>query len=166
MIAVIVADGEVVADAPAAIRMVTLSFLIGGANPNAPGGFNRPDGFRFAEYIAANPAFADRVDLSPDNLPADDVAARTGAATFTDDGFEQDALAEYFAANFSDTPFAQADTAPAQDQRIQNLVANGGNDTVLPIMGTDGEDDLSGTAVKDFDLCQEWRRSRPQPRWR
>ncbi|UPJ51762.1 choice-of-anchor I family protein [Bradyrhizobium sp. 200] len=149
VIAVVVADGEVVADAPAAIRMVTLSFLIGGANPNAPGGFNRPDGFRFAEYIAANPAFANRIDLSPDNLPADDVAARTGAATFTDDGFEQDALAEYFAAKFADTPFAQADTAPAQDQRIQNLVANGGNDTVLPIMGTDGEDDLSGTAGKD-----------------
>ncbi|XSC45562.1 Ig-like domain-containing protein [Bradyrhizobium sp. RDT10] len=149
VIAVIVADGEVVADAPAAIRMVTLSFLIGGANPNAPGGFNRPDGFRFAEYIAADPAFANRIDLSPDNLPADDVAARTGAGRFTDDGFEQDALAEYLAANFSDTPYAQADTAPAQDQRIQNLVANGGNDTVLPIMGTDGEDDLSGTAAKD-----------------
>ncbi|KRQ97736.1 choice-of-anchor I family protein [Bradyrhizobium valentinum] len=149
VIAVIVADGEVVADAPAAIRMVTLSFLIGGANPNAPGGFNRPDGFRFAEYIAANPAFANRVDLSPDNLPADDVAARTGAGRFTDDGFEQDALAEYLAANFSDTPFGQADTDPAQDQRIQNLVANGGNDTVLPIMGTDGEDDLSGTTAKD-----------------
>ncbi|MCA6116505.1 choice-of-anchor I family protein [Bradyrhizobium sp. WSM 1738] len=149
VIAVVVADGEVVADAPAAIRMVTLSFLIGGANPNAPGGFNRPDGFRFAEYIAANPAFANRVDLSPDNLPADDVAARTGIAKFTDDGFEQDALAEYLAANFSDTPYAQADTAPAQDQRIQNLVANGGTDTVLPIMGTDGEDDLSGTAAKN-----------------
>ncbi|MBR1190913.1 choice-of-anchor I family protein [Bradyrhizobium sp. AUGA SZCCT0160] len=149
VIAVVVENGDVVADAPAAIRMVTLSFLIGGANPNAPGGFNRPDGFRFAEYIAANSAFANRVDLSPDNLPADDVATRTGAATFTDDGFEQDALAEYFAANFSTTPFAQADTTPAQDQRIQNLVANGGNDTVLPIMGTDGEDDLSGTAGKD-----------------
>ncbi|WP_213287304.1 choice-of-anchor I family protein [Bradyrhizobium sp. sGM-13] len=155
VIAVIVADGEVVADAPAAIRMVTLSFLIGGANPNAPGGFNRPDGFRFAEYIAANPAFANRVDLSPDNLPADDVAARTGDANFTDDGFEQDALAEYLAANFSVTPYAQADTAPAQDQRIQNLVANGGNDTVLPIMGTDGEDDLSGTAAKDSIFAKD-----------
>ena len=149
VIAVVVADGDVVADAPAAIRMVTLSFLIGTANSGAPGGFNRPDGFRFAEYIAANPAFANRIDLSPDNLPADDAATRTGAANFTDDGFEQDALAEYFAANFSDTPYAQADTAPAQDQRIQNLVANGGNDTVLPIMGTDGEDDLLGTAAKD-----------------
>ncbi|WP_035726294.1 choice-of-anchor I family protein [Bradyrhizobium murdochi] len=155
VIAVVVADGEVVADAPAAIRMVTLSFLIGGANPNAPGGFNRPDGFRFAEYIAANPAFANRVDLSPDNLPADDVAARTGDAKFTDDGFEQDALAEYLAANFSITPYAQADTAPAQDQRIQNLVANGGNDTVLPIMGTDGEDDLSGTAAKDSIFAKD-----------
>jgi VCBS repeat-containing protein len=149
VIAVVVQDGDVVADAPQAIRMVTLTFLIGGPNAGAPGGFNRPDGFRFAEYIAANSAFANRVDLDPDNAPANDVATRTGAATFTDDGFEQDALAEYFAANFSDTPFAEADTAPAQDQRIQNLVANGGNDTVLPIMGTDGEDDLSGTAGKD-----------------
>ncbi|MBR1148663.1 choice-of-anchor I family protein [Bradyrhizobium sp. AUGA SZCCT0431] len=155
VIAVVVENGDVVADAPAAIRMVTLSFLIGGANPNAPGGFNRPDGFRFAEYIAANSAFANRVDLSPDNLPADDVVDRTGAATFTDDGFEQDALAEYFAAKFSTTPFAQADTTPAQDQRIQNLVANGGNDTVLPIMGTDGEDDLSGTTGKDSIFAKD-----------
>ena len=97
---VIVRNGEVVADAPSAIRMVTLSFLIGGRHPHActPRGFNRPDGFRFAEYIAANPTFANRVDLDPDSSGADDVAARTGVATFTDNGREQDALAEYMAA--------------------------------------------------------------------
>ena len=85
---------------PAAIRMVTLSFLIGAATAVTPpprSGSNRPDGFRFAEYIAANPAFANRVDLDPDSSGADDVAARTGVATFTDNGREQDALAEYLA---------------------------------------------------------------------
>ena len=46
--------------------MVTLSFLIGAADGRLACdalGFQRPDGFRFAEYIAANPAFANRVDL-------------------------------------------------------------------------------------------------------
>lgn len=147
VIAVVVQNGEVVADAPAAIRMVTLTFLIGA--PQTGGTFARPDGFRFAEYIAANPTFANRVDLSPDTSSIDDVADRTGLARFTDDGFEQDAFAEYTATQFSVNPYNEVDTTPAQDTRIQNLVANGRNDTVLPILGTDGEDDLLGTAGVD-----------------
>jgi Ca2+-binding RTX toxin-like protein len=127
--AVIVQDGEVVAGAPSAIRMVTLTFLIGTPNAAQPGGFNRPDGFKFAEYIAANPSFADRIDLDGDASGADDVGARTGVATFTDDGREQDAFAEFMAANHSVTPYAQADTPPAQDTRIQNISVR--SDTVL-----------------------------------
>ena len=53
---------------------------------------------------------------------------------FASDGSEQDALAEYLAANFSaDSPFSEAETAPAEDTRIQNLafredtVVDGGN---------------------------------------
>ena len=50
-------------------------------------------------------------------------------ATFTDNGREQDAFAEFMAANHSVTPYAQADTAPAQDTRIQNISIR--SDTVL-----------------------------------
>jgi Ca2+-binding RTX toxin-like protein len=144
--AVVVENGDVVAGAPAAIRMVTLSFLIGTPNASQPGGFNRPDGFKFAEYIAANPAFANRVDLDGDASGADDVASRTGAATFTDNGREQDALAEYLAAKYSATPFQQADTPQTGDTRIQNLSVR--DDTVLDspdVVGTDDDDVLDGT---------------------
>jgi 2',3'-cyclic-nucleotide 2'-phosphodiesterase (5'-nucleotidase family)/Ca2+-binding RTX toxin-like protein len=150
VIAVIVENGEVVADAPAAIRMVTLTFLIGTPNAAQPGGFNRPDGFKFAEYIAANPTFANRVDLDPDASGADDVASRTGAATFTDNGREQDAFAEYIAAKYSDTPYQEADTPQSGDTRIQNVTVR--DDTVLDspnVVGTNDDDDLNGTAGKE-----------------
>ena len=127
--AVVVQNGDVVADAPAAIRMVTLTFLIGTPNASQPGGFNRPDGFKFAEYIAADPSFANRVDLDGDASGADDVAARTGAATFTDNGREQDAFAEYLAAKYSVTPYQEVETPQSGDTRIQNLTVR--EDTVL-----------------------------------
>ena len=73
------------------------------------------------------------------------MADRTGAAKFTDNGSSRMHW-PIISGNFN-TP-AQADTAPAQDQRIQNRLQTAVHDTVLPIMGTDGEDDLSGTAVK------------------
>ena len=148
--AVVVENGDVVAGAPAAIRMVTLSFLIGTPNASQPGGFNRPDGFRFAEYIAANAAFANRVDLDGDASGADDVAARTGAATFTDNGREQDALAEYLAANHSVTPYQEADTPQTGDTRIQNLTVR--EDTVLdsaPIFGDNRDNRIEGTPGND-----------------
>ena len=44
-----------------------------------------------------------------------------GQATFTDPGTEQDARAEYLAANFAETPFDMADVGPKSDERIQNL---------------------------------------------
>jgi Ca2+-binding RTX toxin-like protein len=127
--------------------MVTLTFLIGTPNASQPGGFNRPDGFKFAEYIAANPAFANRIDLDPDASGADDVASRTGAATFTDNGREQDAFAEYLATKYSETPYQEADTPQSGDTRIQNVTVR--DDTVLDsadVIGTDDDDDLNGTA--------------------
>jgi predicted extracellular nuclease/2',3'-cyclic-nucleotide 2'-phosphodiesterase (5'-nucleotidase family) len=160
---VIVRDGDVVADAPSAIRMVTLSFLIGAATavtPATPLGFQRPDGFRFAEYIAANPTFANRVDLDPDSSGADDVAARAGVATFTDNGREQDALAEYLANKYSFDPFSQADTPQSLDERIQNLgvrkdtVLNGattdGSSDIDVLNGTDGNDTINGLGGNDL----------------
>ncbi len=109
---VIVKNGELVGDATRTFRMVTLGFL-------ATGG----DGYTFPTRDVVN-------------LTQPVEAARTGAATFAADGSEQDALAEYLAANFgvnSGTPFNQADTARTEDTRIQNLafradtVIDGGN---------------------------------------
>lgn len=98
LIAELKRDGDVVDNGGREFRIVTLGFLAGGG-----------DGYPF-------PADADRLDLNRD---ASD--PRTGVATFAADGSEQDALAEYLAANFSVTPYAEADTAPALDTRIQNL---------------------------------------------
>ena len=125
IIQTIVENGEVVAGAPAAIRVVTLSFLIDDPDGNGLGGDNYP----FNRFIQENAAFANRVDLDPDASGNDDIGDRTGVATFTDNGREQDALAEYMAAQYSATPFAEADTTPAQDTRIQNVAAR--SDTVL-----------------------------------
>ncbi|MFW5833595.1 MAG: ExeM/NucH family extracellular endonuclease [Pseudomonadota bacterium] len=95
---VLVSDGEIVGDPGTEYRIVTLGFLAGGG-----------DGYPFPER--------DRVDLEQD-----DTAPRTGAATFAPDGTEQDALAEYLAAEFDETsPFDRADTPREQDERLQNL---------------------------------------------
>ena len=119
---VVVEDGELVGDPNREYRMVTLSFL-------ADGG----DGYPFPEGASAN-----RIDL------AGEADSFTGDATFAPDGTEQDALAEFLADNFTEeTPFSEAETAPSEDTRIQNLafredtVIDGGGDG-----GTDGNDDI------------------------
>ncbi len=97
---VVVQDGEIVGDPSRTFRMVTLSFL-------ADGG----DGYPFPTGDTTN-----RIDLVDDTAPA------MGSATFAADFSEQDALAEYLAANFSlDSPFAKAETDRTLDSRIQNL---------------------------------------------
>ena len=92
--------------------MVTLDFLAGGG-----------DGYPFDSLGAA-----DRVDIT-----AGDDAATTGTATFAPDNSEQDALAEYLAANFPDASvaFADADVEAADDLRIQNLAQR--DDAVLEV---------------------------------
>ncbi|MGF1590349.1 MAG: choice-of-anchor I family protein [Pleurocapsa sp.] len=108
---VIVDNGEIVGDPNREFRTVTLNFL-------AEGG----DGYPFADFAAENPDRFERVDLTGLNLAP-------GAATFEDPGTEQDALAEYLAANFTETPFDTEDVPPTEDERIQNL--NERSDTVL-----------------------------------
>ena len=94
---VLVNDGELV-NADAVYGAVTLGFLAGGGDSYP---FPAGDEFVFLE----------------------NEGVQTGAATFADDGTEQDALAEYLLDNFAtaDTAFDQADTGPAEDTRIQNL---------------------------------------------
>ena len=98
---IVAQNGEVVGDADRTFRIVTLDFL-------ADGGDN---------YPYPNYPNTDRVDLL--TLMTEEQSG--GQATFTAPGTEQDALAEYLAANFSATPFAVADVGPEGDERIQNL---------------------------------------------
>lgn len=135
---VVVQNGDLIGDVSRTFRIVTLNFL-------ADGG----DGYPFPTGPEAN-----RVDLP-------DVLMDPGAATFADPGTEQDALAEYLAANFpadvdpTTSAFAASETAPAEDTRIQNLDFRDDTviDEVMPvfneIVGTNRRDILRGTAEAD-----------------
>ena len=148
---IVVRGGAVAGDPNRTIRMVTLNFLAGGG-----------DGYPFTSL--SNPS---RVDLA-----ASDSAPRTGVATFAADGSEQDALAEFLAANHSpENPYAEADTAQALDTRLQNLavrsdavidpvrVGTSGDDTTLPgastIPGFDGQLDtvFTGAGADEIDVA-------------
>ena len=94
-------NGEVVGDAARTFRVVTLNFL-------ADGG----DGYPYPNFLNTN-----RVELSEVMTEAQS----GGQATFAAPGTEQDALAEYLAANFSEPPFDIVDVGPESDERIQNL---------------------------------------------
>ena len=109
---IIAQNGEVVGDMNRFFRIVTLNFLADGGD----------------DYPYPNFPNTERVDLS---------AAMTeeqsgGQATFAAPGTEQDALAEYLAANFLESPFAAADVGPEGDERIQNLAFRTGSLIVPP----------------------------------
>ncbi|MHC5741415.1 MAG: bifunctional metallophosphatase/5'-nucleotidase [Nostoc sp.] len=99
IIDVVVKNAELVGDSNRIFRVVTLNFLANGG-----------DGYPFPKR--------ERVDLTSKDA---DKSKRTGLATFAADGSEQDALAEYLAANFKQIPFAQEDVPATEDTRIQNL---------------------------------------------
>ena len=97
----IVQNGEIVGDANRTFRMVTITFLVNGG-----------DSYPYVNFPNTN-----RVDLT--EVMTEEGSG--GRATFAAPGTEQDALAEYLAANFSEVPFAIADVGPENDERIQNL---------------------------------------------
>ncbi|MDE0084558.1 MAG: 5'-nucleotidase C-terminal domain-containing protein, partial [Candidatus Poribacteria bacterium] len=98
---IVAQNGAVVGDSARTFKIVTLNFLAGGG-----------DDYPFANYPNANP-----VELT--EMMTEDQSG--GKAIFAAPGTEQDALAEYLAANFSETPFSIADVGPESDKRIQNL---------------------------------------------
>ncbi|NJO78538.1 MAG: DUF4114 domain-containing protein [Cyanobacteria bacterium RM1_2_2] len=141
LIDAVVENGEVVGDASRTFRLVTLSFL-------ADGG----DGYTFPDR--------DRIDLVTEDSDSTEPPSRTGVATFAPDGSEQDALAEYLAAEFDEMPFMDADVEPELDERIQNLDFR--EDTVLADSGAPGDGvellDLrgfSGAVNAEFMLSRE-----------
>ncbi|MFN9644232.1 MAG: 5'-nucleotidase C-terminal domain-containing protein, partial [Cyanobacteriota bacterium] len=125
---VVVRGGVLAGEPTRTFRMVTLNFLASGG-----------DSYPFPTGASAN-----RVDLFNASAPF------TGAATFSGDGTEQDALAEYLRANHGTVAKAynQAETAPSQDLRLQNLALR--SDEVIDVkLGTAAADDsLSSEALK------------------
>ncbi len=99
---IIAQNGEIVGDTDRTFRIVTLDFLADGGD----------------DYPYPNFLNTDRTDLA---LVMTEEQSGQGA-TFTAPGTEQDALAEYLAANFSTTPFSVPDSGPENDERIQNLL--------------------------------------------
>lgn len=112
---VIAKDGIVQGDPARPIRVVTLTFLLTGG-----------DAYPFNSFVTANPTFANRVDLVVPGAP------KTGNATFTDNGSEQDAFAEYLKSRFNTTSYNVADVAMPLDRRIQNLAVRADNVLRLP----------------------------------
>jgi Ca2+-binding RTX toxin-like protein len=117
---VLVRGGALVGEPARTFRMVTLNFLASGG-----------DSYPFPTDAAAN-----RVDLFSATAPL------TGASTFSGDGTEQDALAEYLKANHGTVSMAydQPETTAAKDLRLQNTAVR--SDEVIDVkLGTAGADD-------------------------
>ena len=112
-------NGEIVGDAARTFRMVTITFLVDGGD----------------DYPYANFPNTHRVDLT--EVMTEEQSG--GQATFTGPGTEQDALAEYLAANFAETPFAMADVGPESDERIQNLAFRA-DSLVVPVISENAYD--------------------------
>ncbi len=145
---VVVRSGALAGDPARTFRMVTLNFLANGGD----------------SYPFAKDASEQRVDLFNPSAPL------TGAATFSGDGTEQDALAEYLKANHgtASQAYNQAETAAALDLRLQNIarrsdavidpvrVGTAGNDNTLPgsstIPGFDGRLDTIFTGAGDDEV--------------
>ena len=98
---IIAQNGGVVGDRERTFRIVTRDFLADGGD----------------DYPFPNYPDTDRVDL-PDVMTEEQSG---GKADFTAPGKEQDAFAEYLAANFTGTPYSISDADAENDERIQNL---------------------------------------------
>ncbi|MYA72361.1 T9SS type A sorting domain-containing protein [Candidatus Poribacteria bacterium] len=124
-------NGEIVGDADRTFRMVTITFLVDGGD----------------DYPYANFPNTHRVDLTK----AMTEEQSGGQATFTDPGTEQDALAEYLAANFAETPFDMADVGPESDERIQNLAFRA-DSLVVPVAGENAFEVALSTGLNMISL--------------
>jgi uncharacterized protein len=152
----VVRNGEVVGDPDRTFRVMTLNFLASGG-----------DGYPFPAFLAANPTRFNRVDLlgEPDTngngilettedlngngLRDAAIADPGGVANFAQFGSEQDALAEYLAQNFPNPtrPYTAADTSPALDQRIQNVVFQPALPNVNLSVSTSAGSEANTTAI-------------------
>ncbi len=155
-IAELVRNGEIVDNGGALFKLVTLDFLAAPRFDDSGNFIGGGDGYPWPN-TNTDPAVGEvgpdaaRVNLTV--LEQDGV--QTGAATFADDGTEQDALAEYLNDFFNPAnggvAYAVEDVAESGDERIQNL--NERDDTVLPaevVNGSDGDDALEASLAKEI----------------
>ena len=129
---VVVSDGEIVGDADREIRLVTLGFLAGGG-----------DSYPFELFGE------DRVDLEDESLPS----GATNNANFTNNGTEQDALAEYLSVNFpanGNPSFSDADTPPKEGERIRRVLFVKGTNDNDTLVGGETDDTIIGGRGNDF----------------
>ena len=124
-------NGELVGDADRTLRMVTITFLVDGGD----------------DYPYANFPNTNRVDLTE----AMTEEQSGGQASFADPGTEQDALAEYLAANFVEMPFGMADVGPESDERIQNLTFRA-DSLVVPMADENAFDIALSTGLNMISL--------------
>ncbi|MYD54031.1 MAG: bifunctional metallophosphatase/5'-nucleotidase [Chloroflexi bacterium] len=139
-LAIVAADGEVtdpviergalVGDPNREIRMAVLNFTANGGDgyPFPQPSFGRVD--LAGEAGQYNPPTPEFPDTNGNGLIDDAVPLDRGLFDFAAPGTEQDALAEYLARFFSETPFDLAETPASEDRRIQNLALSGVRDTV------------------------------------
>ncbi len=123
--------GSITGDPGRVIEMATVNFVANGGD-GYPFPTPAPGRIDFAgeadQPNAPNPDFPDTNGNGVIDGPA---YTDPGLADFVEPGGEQDALAEYLASFFADTPFDLAETPPLEDRRIQNLGIPGSRDTVL-----------------------------------
>ncbi len=126
----IVEHGELIGDPNRMIRMAVLNFTANGGDgyPFPQPAFGRID--LTGEAGQYNPPSAEFPDTNGNGLIDDPVALDRGLFDFAAPGTEQDALAEYLAHFFSETPIGLAETPPPEDRRIQNLAVEGARDSV------------------------------------
>ena len=127
----VVEDGTLAGDPERLIKVVSLDYLA-----------NRGNGYPFPlpaagrvdlagesnQFNAPDPHFP---DTNGNGVLDEPVAVDPGLVSFATPGAEQDAVAEYLAAFYTETPFDQAETPPIEDRRIQNLGIPGKVDTVF-----------------------------------
>ena len=127
----VIERGVVVGDPERRIKMVTLNFLANGGDgyPFPVSGAGRVD--LAGEDGQPNPPHPDFPDTNGNGRIDGPVLVGPGRTDFAAPGTEQDALAEYLAHFFAAVPFNEAETAPLDDMRVQNLGVSGKTDTVF-----------------------------------
>ena len=127
----VIERGVVVGEPERRIKMVTLNFLANGGDgyPFPVPGAGRID--LAGEDGQPNPPNPDLPDTNGNGRIDGPVLVDPGRTDFAAPGTEQDALAEYLAHFFAAVPFNEAETAPLDDLRVQNLGVSGKTDTVF-----------------------------------
>ena len=126
----VIEGGALVGDPNRVIRMAVLDFTANGGDgyPFPQPSFGRVD--LAGEAGQYNPPTPEFPDTNGNGVIDDAVASDRGLFDFAAPGTEQDALAEYLAHFFSETPFGLGETPSSEDRRIQNLALSGVRDTV------------------------------------